>query len=219
MNDKPWITSQIDIDWDKFLRRREFIIEAVGKPDFNYLVLPEVQALLDRIENMDDLLIASTLWYTGARVTEILTLKPKDFSLEEGDAFVSLPTIKQRSKKKVRPVRRIINLGDPHFISMVRRYIATFNLKKGDLLFGNFTRSKVRHRLIKFGEDANLPIRVNPHTLRHSFAINLLLHGKELEQVQALLGHSDKRSTEVYLKVLGSDMAHHSSGVPFRMTK
>lgn len=65
--------------------------------------------------------------------------------------------------------------------------------------------------------EPSLPLVINPHTLRHSFAINHLIHGKTLEQVQHLLRHKDKRSTEVYLRVLSADMSHHGAGTRFRI--
>ncbi|WP_299945643.1 site-specific integrase, partial [uncultured Microbulbifer sp.] len=62
-----------------------------------------------------------------------------------------------------------------------------------------------------------LPLAINPHTLRHSFAINHLIHGKTPDQVRLLLGHTDRRSTDVYLRVLSADISHHGAGTPFRL--
>lgn len=49
--------------------------------------------------------------------------------------------------------------------------------------------------------DAELPAGATPHCLRHSFATHLMEQGVERQNIQALLGHRDPKSTEVYLHV------------------
>ena len=49
--------------------------------------------------------------------------------------------------------------------------------------------------------DAGLPKNATPHSLRHSFATHLMEQGVERQNIQALLGHRDSKSTEVYLHV------------------
>ena len=49
--------------------------------------------------------------------------------------------------------------------------------------------------------DAGLPAKATPHSLRHSFATHLMEQGVERQYIQALLGHRDPKSTEIYLHV------------------
>ena len=49
--------------------------------------------------------------------------------------------------------------------------------------------------------DADLPMNATPHCLRHSFATHLMEQGVERQHIQALLGHRDPKSTEVYLHI------------------
>lgn len=56
---------------------------------------------------------------------------------------------------------------------------------------------------------------VHPHTLRHSFVINLVLHNTDIRRVQMLLGHSSLNVTSVYLQFKESDLRAVYDAVPF----
>ena len=75
-----------------------------------------------------------------------------------------------------------------------------------DILFVNQNGRPISARSIqliceKAGEDANLPIHIHPHMIRHSFATHMLDNGADLRIVQELLGHENLGTTQIYTHV------------------
>ena len=145
-----------------------------------------------------DKAILATLYGTGLRVTELITLKTKDIKLSENQFSVIWKGSKLRSvfltqdaKEKLK--KYILSRADDSeylFISL------SWN-SYGQPLSRNTIESLVK----KYAESVWITEKVTPHTLRHSFATSLLRRGADIRSVQALLGHSSIQTTQIYTHV------------------
>ena len=172
----------------------------------SYLSEQQVQDILDApsafeknpLKIMRDKAILATLYWTGLRVTELITLKIKDIKLSETQFSVIGKGSKLRSvfltqdaKEKIK--KYILSRGDDSeylFISLSPN-------SYGQPL----SRNSVECLVKKYAEFVWITEKVTPHTLRHSFATSLLRRGADIRSVQALLWHSSIQTTQIYTHV------------------
>ncbi|MBI3610113.1 MAG: site-specific tyrosine recombinase XerD [Nitrospirae bacterium] len=147
----------------------------------------------------DDALI-ELMYAAGLRVSELTELPIQAVNTEVGYVLATGKGRKQR----------IIPIGDVA-IQKLKTYLAggRERLAKGrvtDLVFLNrsgrgLTRQGCWKLLKKYVRLAGIRRPVSPHTLRHSFATHLLERGADLRSVQAMLGHADLSTTQIYTEV------------------
>lgn len=198
----------IQVPFEAYIESRERTILHSEDLPF-YLLMPEIQQLLDVTLNDRHRLLYDFIWHTGARISEALQVRPKDLVLDgQMNSYVSLVCLKRGTKKgKNNEIRREVPITDVGFIQALQRYIKTHSIKKLSPLF-DLSRKTVYAAIQRSTKAAGLPQNVTPHTLRHSYAVNHLLHGQQITNIKRWLGHTDLRTTEIYLQVLGRDTAH-----------
>ena len=140
------------------------------------------------------------LYATGMRVSEIIQLKLNQIELESGFCIVHGKGDKSR----------LVPIGDGAKV-MLADYLDAARLsllraRKSDYVFLTsrgepMTRQAFWARVKRWAKVAGVGKSVSPHMFRHSFATHLLNHGADLRAVQAMLGHSDISTTEVYTHV------------------
>lgn len=215
------VETDVHINWALLIERRPAMLATLDYPDHAYLLLPEVNRLITTAKDLQTRTAITLMWYTGVRIGELLALRVEDLRIESAQyAFVA---IKRTLKKRGKIIPRVIEIHDPACIDLISQYLVSYRLRQRDCLFpGKQSNSKsispstLFRRIEKLADQDSFPIKVTPHTLRHSFAINALLHGRPIKTIQAWLGHADPRSTEVYAKLLSGDVGFQMAGIQYR---
>lgn len=209
----------VQIDWDRLVAKRPIMLDTVDHMPA-YLIKPEVLALLDAEKHPTYCLILDLMWTTGARVSEVLALKPTSFIDDRFDFGVILKTLKQRPGRPTkvalqRSPKRYLPIADHALEDRIQRYLYAGHFKKTDRIFPLCRQTVNRHIHALVERVGGALFQISAYTFRHSFAIHLLLHGRPLKYVSQLLGHKSMESTEIYTNVLTVDRAHFLDGVDF----
>ena len=165
----------------------------------------QVEALLgapavDNALGLRDRTMLETLYATGLRVSELVTLATVQVGLNEGVVRV----VGKGNKE------RLVPLGE-EARAWIERYLrearpALLGARAADALFvtqrgAAMTRQRFWTLVKRYAIVAGVTAPLSPHTLRHAFATHLLNHGADLRVVQLLLGHADISTTQIYTHV------------------
>lgn len=147
-------------------------------------------------EGIRDRAILEIMYATGLRVSELVDLKHADVDLLAG-----LVVCHGKGSKE-----RRVPLGKSaiHWLQQYAAVKAGYGKQSSPNVFLHRGRPFTRHlawsMIRRHADKAGLK-NVSPHTLRHSFATHLLQHGADSRSVQALLGHSDISTTQIYTHI------------------
>jgi integrase/recombinase XerD len=146
-------------------------------------------------EGVRDRAMLELLYATGLRVSELTGLVATDINLERG----LLSCRGKGSKQRFVPIgKSALSWLDKYTrvrpLLVERRPLKAFFVRSGG---AGLTRHYFWGILRGYTEKLGLE-NVSPHTLRHSFATHLMQHGADSRSVQALLGHSDLATTQIY---------------------
>lgn len=164
---------------------------------------PEIIQIRDRA-------ILELFFSTGLRVSELSALKIEDINLKK-DEF----TIRGKGSKL-----RVVFLSNQakywieKYLKM-RKDVAPFLFIRHDRASGKKAKEKeadsltprsIQRLIKKYAKTAGITKKVTPHTLRHSFATDLLLNGADIRSVQAMLGHSSITTTQIYTHITNQQL-------------
>ena len=146
-----------------------------------------------------DRAMVELLYATGLRVSELVGLRLPQIDLKGG----YLLAFGKGSKERVVPVGEEAERFLARYLTELRPKLAR---GRHDAVFVNLrgapmTRQGFWKILKAWGLRAGIDRPISPHVLRHSFATHLLEHGADLRAVQAMLGHSDIATTEIYTHI------------------
>ncbi|HCF59723.1 MAG TPA: site-specific tyrosine recombinase XerD [Myxococcales bacterium] len=170
-----------------------------------FLTLDEVERLLAAPDDKQpagqrDRAMLEVMYATGLRVSEAVGLTTEDVNLRDGYLVAQGKGGKER----------IVPLGE-YAIEFVKRWLEGGReaLRKGRTARALFigprgtalTRQGVWKIIRRYALAAGIKKQISPHKLRHSFATHLLERGADLRAVQAMLGHADISTTQIYTHV------------------
>lgn len=202
----------------KYLARREIKSLDPSLIDLPHVVRKEVTFLhVDEVERMTEQIDTSTesglrdraiielLYSGGLRVSELVGLNRDSINLARREFMVRGKGSKDRpifiSKSAAERVQEYL---DARTDSLPALFLNNSrNLQAVDTS-GNFRRMTARsvERMVsRYARMAGITKHVSPHTLRHSFATDLLMNGADLRSVQSMLGHADISTTQIYTHV------------------
>lgn len=193
----------------KSLSPEKIELPKISRRQVTFLHYDEVERLIDAIDTsseagLRDRAIIELLFSSGLRVSELINLNKDHINTNRREFVV-------RGKgQKDRPV----------FLSeSANEHVSNYTQKRTDSLpplflsysrncesdnSGNYRRLTARsvQRIInKYTKLAGITKHVSPHTMRHSFATDLLMNGADIRSVQTMLGHSSIATTQVYTHV------------------
>jgi len=168
------------------------------------LVRVFAQPDLNKLPGLRDRAILELLFSSGLRVSELVGLDRDHVNLKRREFMVRGKGQKDRpifiSPGATKWLAHYIEKREDNAKPLFVRYSGS---KKVDLS-GNFhrlTARSVQRMVARYALLAGITKHVSPHTLRHSFATDLLMNGADLRSVQALLGHSNISTTQIYTHV------------------
>lgn len=150
-----------------------------------------------------DIAILETLFSTGLRVSELKNLDRDQVDLERREFMVrgkgSKPRIVFLSTKAAERIKDYLKTREDNFNPLFVN-----NLKNADILQPEkrrLTTVSIQSLVRKYALKAGIIKKVTPHTLRHSYATELLINGADIRSVQEMLGHSSITTTQIYTHI------------------
>ncbi|OIO19052.1 MAG: hypothetical protein CO029_00940 [Candidatus Magasanikbacteria bacterium CG_4_9_14_0_2_um_filter_41_10] len=166
------------------------------------------------LQKYRDKAVLELLFSTGLRVSELATLQKEDinlardeFSIEGKGGKRRVVFLSEQAKywiKKYLGLRKDMN---PYlFISHDKRKQEDRTKAKGQSQYDHLTPRSVQRLVKKYAKMAGITKPVSPHTLRHSYATDLLQNGADIRSVQAMLGHSSITTTQIYTHITDREL-------------
>ncbi len=190
--------------------KQDRIIQMISAPKKEHrlpviLSLEEVLRLLEAAPSFSHQVIFSTMYGTGARVSEALHLRAPDI-----DSQRMMIRIEQGKGHKDRYVQL-----SPKLLELLRAYWRKVRPREwlfpGQVPNQPLRREAVGQAVTHASERAGLTKATNPHSLRHAYAVHLLEAGTDLRKIQLLLGHRSLATTARYLLLATSTVCATTS--------
>src|SRR3989344_1618311 len=205
----------------KFLRKRDIEslnperieLAKTGGRDLDLITADELNRIMrapsgDGLAALRDRAMLELLFSTGLRVSELcnlnqdIDLSRDEFSVRGKGDKVRVVFLSSFAKKAVSEyIKKRADMSDALFVSYGPSFAKASEGKKGGMELPRLTPRSVEGIVKQYAVKAGITRKVTPHVIRHSFATDLLSNGADLRSVQALLGHANIATTQVYTHV------------------
>lgn len=193
----------------KTLSPERIELAKVGERSLDLISSEELNRLIDapntnELKGLRDRAILELFFSTGLRVSELcslprdISLKSDEFSIRGKGDKVRVVFLSENAKIAIKNyIDKRKDMDDALFVQIANPKSKTVKKLKTLRLTSRSMERMVKHYAIKAG----ISKKVTPHTIRHSFATDLLSNGADLRSVQALLGHSNITTTQIYTHI------------------
>jgi len=168
----------------------ERLLDAPGKSDAS-----DILKLRDRA-------VLELFFSTGMRVSELAKLKKDqidlgrdEFSVRGKGDKVRVVFLANQARHALREYLKARSDGSSYM------FVRHDRAKSGTEEAGSLTPRSIERLVHRYAAAAGIPKKVSPHTLRHSFATDLLMNGADIRSVQSMLGHASITTTQIYTHV------------------
>src|SRR3989344_3008554 len=157
-----------------------------------------------KIEGVRDKALLETLFSTGLRVSELAKLDREQINLDKGEFGIIGKGRKERlvflSDAAKEWIGKYLSQRKDNYKPLFIRYSGKEDpSRSGENM--RLTVRSIERTLEKYVKKAKIPIKATPHTLRHSFATDLLINGADIRSVQEMLGHANISTTQIYTHI------------------
>lgn len=141
--------------------------------------------------------ILEVMYATGARISEVINLELNQIDFEE----CIIRVVGKGKKERIIPLDDVAIEALDNYINNYRPFLIKNETR--NYVFLNKNGEKISRQMIfkilkNLANKVGITKEISPHTLRHSFASNLLNNGADLRVIQELLGHENLETTEIY---------------------
>jgi len=204
--------------WFKWMVKNDIEVMSPEKIDLpkaesrslSFLTIEQIERMMDQPrlasrQGLRDRVILETLFSTGLRVSELVSLNREQVNLEKREFGVMGKGRKLRvvflSERAATWIGRYLETRKDSWRPIFVRYSRKIEDPRSDGEEMRLTPRSVQRIVEKYRKKARLPVPITPHGIRHTFATDLLSKGAGLREVQEMLGHKNVQTTQIYTHV------------------